>query len=282
MKSFCRKALGLVLVWSWGWFWLPVTTRADLVLYEGFDVAPGTLNGQAGATSFGFAPGSVWDSGIFGAPLVGNGSILAPATTSHFYQALPVGNRVIEDFQGTVIGREDAVSAPHLYGTVLATMNLDGTFATRSAIGFTNFSIFAANSGGGSASANWFVQTSGGTFDSGISAQGTTLISWELEFDQNNSLSPDTLRVWFNSNPMVDAPGIERTSDNLGQFDLGGINLNNNIFLGLSTAQYDEIRIGTDWSSVGISSVPEPSGLWMLAVFSVLARGRRRRIDLAK
>ncbi len=55
----CCTLTALQSAGSWG----------DLVLRESFDIPVGTLDNQAGVTSFGFHPtvGTVWDSGIFGA-----------------------------------------------------------------------------------------------------------------------------------------------------------------------------------------------------------------------
>jgi hypothetical protein len=244
---------------------------ADLVLYEGFDVSPGTLALKAGTSSFGFKPATVWDSGSFGAPIVDAGSIAAPKAVSSYYQASSVGNKVIEDFQSTVISREDDVDEPHLFGTYLAEMNLFGDVNTRSSVHFTNFSVFADSDGTGSTTSSWKVQTSGGIFDSGLNGQGTTLVSWEVQFNQSNSLSADVLRVWFNKNPLNQVADIVRTTDDLGQNLLGGISLNNSIFLGLSQARYDEFRIGTDWNSVGITSIPESSNLICLGLAILFA-----------
>ena len=251
-------------------------THAVPLLYEGFDVATGPLHGKAGATSFGFDPvlGTFWDKGIFDDPEVGAGSIAAPASTASFYTASPVGNRVIEDFQSTVAGRTADVNSPHLFGTFLALLDLDpGTQpAVRASVHFTNFSVFAENMGAGS---TWNVQTSGGTTDTGINVDTTTLISWELEFDQANSLNFDLLRVWFNNNPLSDPADFEITTADLGQNVLGGLTLTNDIFLGLSTVEFDEFRIGSDWVSVGI--VPEPSTMVLASVVLVAGGLRIRR-----
>ncbi len=230
---------------------------AASLLYEGFDVAIGGLHGKAGATSFGFDAvfGTVWDKGGFDDPEVGAGSILAPASTVGFYQAASVGNRVIQDFQSTTVSRITDVSAPHLYGTFLATLDLNPAVPTaRATVNYTNFSVFAQTTGGPT---TWHLQTSGGVSDTGLDANTTTLVCWELVFDQVNPLNPDTLRVWFNSNPLVAPADVQITTDDLGQNLLGGLVLQNAIFLGLSTVEFDEFRIGTDWQSVGVQ-VPPP------------------------
>ncbi|MCB9842396.1 MAG: hypothetical protein H6812_03980 [Phycisphaeraceae bacterium] len=226
------------------------------VLYEGFDVATGPLHGKAGATSFGFDAvlGTFWDKSIFDDPEVGAGSIAAPGSTAGFYTAVPVGNRVIQDFQGTTVTRTTAVSAPHLYGTFLATLSLNPAVGTpRASVLYTNFSVFGETTGGPT---TWHVQTAAGVTNTGIDANTTTLVSWELVFDQVNSSNPDTLRVWFNTNPLSAPADFQITSANLGQNLLGGLTLRNDIFLGISTVEFDEFRIGTDWQSVGIQPAP--------------------------
>jgi hypothetical protein len=256
---------------------LPGFVVADL-LYEGFDVSPGTLDNQAGATSFGFHPGlgTVWDSGTFGSPNVGPGSIMAPASTSSFYNASPVGNRVVQDYQSTVIGRQTQVTTPQLYGTFLATMGLNGAFITSAMVNFDNFKIIAENPGSNSTTATWKIQTSGGTFDTGVNAQGTTLVAWDLAFDQASWANPDTLHVWLNKNPLSDTPDFSRSTDNLGQNQMGGIHFNNTIFLGLSIVEFDEFRVGGSWQAAGINSAPEPSASVMLILAGLSILQRRR------
>lgn len=254
------------------------SARADL-LYEGFDVSTGTLHNKAGATSYGFHPtlGTAWITTVgFGPPEVAVGSIVAPVITSPYYDAMPVGNRVIQGFQTTAITRNSQVSGTHLYGTHLTTMGLNGFFSTNSVINFGNFRIFAVNPGSNSTDATWVVQTVGNV-DTGVNAQGTTLVAWDLEFDQGFAQNPDTLRVWFNKNPLTDAPDYINSNIDLGQNQMGGINLTNNIFLGLSIAEYDEIRVGSSWDAVGITSVPEPScQLAVLLGLMLPLRFRRR------
>lgn len=254
--------------------------RADL-LYEGFDIAPGTLQNGAGATSFGFHPvsGTVWTANVgHVAPNVAAGSIAAPASTSAYYVATPSGNRVIQGFQTTAVTRNAQVSGTHLYGTFLATMGLNGAFPTSAVANFGNFRVFAINPGSNSTAATWVIQTVGNV-DTGVNAQGTSLVAWDLEFNQGFAQNPDTLRVWFNKNPLTDAPDYFNSSIDLGQNQMGGINMTNSIFLGLSIAEFDEFRVGSSWQAAGISSVPEPSSTALLGLLGCAFGVRRRPTD---
>jgi hypothetical protein len=275
--TFSARASINLLVGIWLFTIAPLAS-ADM-LYEGFDAPVGTLHNQAGATSYGFHPtlGDVWKVTTgYGAPNVGAGSIVAPAFTSSYYDAMPIGNRAVQGFQTTAITRNSQVSGTHLYGTHLATMGLNGFFYTNSVINFGNFKIFAINPGSNSTAATWVVETVGNV-NTGLNAQGTTLVSWDLEFDQGFPGNHDTLRIWFNKNPLTDAPDYFNSNIDLGQNQMGGINLTNNIFLGLSIAEYDEIRVGSSWDAVGITSVPEPScQLAILLGLMLPLRSRRR------
>lgn len=255
------------------------SAQADL-LYEGFDIAPGTLQNTAGATSFGFHPvsGTVWTANLgHVAPNVAAGSIAAPGSTSAYYVATPSGNRAIQGFQTTAVTRNAQVSGTHLYGTFLATMGLNGAFSTSSVANFGNFKIFAINPGSNSTAATWVIQTVGNV-DTGVNAQGTSLVAWDLEFNQGFPQNPDTLRVWFNKNPLTDAPDYFNSSIDLGQYQMGGLNMTNSIFLGLSIAEFDEFRVGSSWQAAGISSVPEPSSMAVTSVAVLAALFRRRSL----
>ena len=257
---------------------------ATLVAYEGFDIPLGPLHNQAGATSFGFDPafGQVWDKGVYDDPEVRLGSIASPLSVSNFYIAVPIGNRAAEDYQSTVATRTLDAAGSHFYGTFLANMNLDGFYSTRATVHFTNFSVFAENPGSGSTQASWKVQTPAGITDTGVNAQGATLVSWELEFDQLNSLNPDTLRIWLNTNPLSDPADFSDSAADLGQNLLGGIGLYNSIFLGLSTAAFDELRVGTDWQSVGVIPEPDALALAVLASAALAAVISRRTRKIAR
>ncbi len=94
-------------------------------------------------------------------------------------------------------------------------------------------------------------------FNTGVSAEGTTLVLWELEFAQGNSGLPDTFRIWFNRNPFTDAPDFQDSTRNLGFNNLGSggpLGFHSNLYLGLSALEIDEIRIGTNWPSVGVKT----------------------------
>ncbi len=98
-----------------------------------------------------------------------------------------------------------------------------------------------------------------GFLDTGVSADGTTLVLWELEFNQVGQA--DTFRIWFNRNPLTEAPNYEDSTQNLGDNQLGGgglLGFHSNLFLGLSSLDIDEIRVGTDWPSAGVSATPGP------------------------
>ena len=257
----------------------PATSQADLVLRESFDIPVGTLDEMAGATSFGFHPtlGSVWDSGIFGSPDVVSGSIIPPVSTAGFYNVSPFGNRY-STTNGTVIGRAYSLNGPHFYGSFLTTTSLDPTISTDALFNFQNFQFRAVNSGSGS----YWRMDSFGFVDTGVNADGSTLVLWELVFNQVGAA--DTFRIWFNGNPLTDAPDFENSTVDLGLNNLGGggdLGIHSNLYLGLSSLEIDEFRIGTDWSGVGVSAVPEPSGIGMYIVgcFICVARRWRKIID---
>jgi hypothetical protein len=257
--------------------WCVSSAQADLVLRESFDIPVGSLDNQAGATSFGFHPvlGGAWDSGIFGAPDVVAGSITPPASVVSFYNVSPLGNRY-STTNGTVIGRVFDLNGPHFYGSLLTTTSLDPTLTTDALFNFQNFQFRAVNSGTGSF---WRMDTFGFA-DTGANADGTTLVLWELEFNQVGAL--DTFRIWFNHNPLTEIPDFESSALDLGFNNLGGggdLGFQSNLFLGLSSLEIDELRIGTDWSSVGVSGVPEPGGIVVVIASSFIAfsTSRRRR-----
>ncbi len=249
--------------------------KGDLVLRESFDIPVGSLDNQAGATSFGFHPtlGTVWDSGIFGAPDVAAGSITPPASVAGFYDVSPIGNRY-STANGTVVGRAYVLDGPHFYGSFLTTTSLDGALSTDALFNFQNFQFRAVNSGGGS----FWRMDSFGFANTGISADGTTLVLWDLEFNQVGTL--DTFRIWFNHNPLTDNPDFENSTLNLGLNQLGGggdLGFHSNLYLGLSSLEIDELRIGTDWSSVGVSGVPEPGQVMLLVAWTLRTIATRRR-----
>ncbi len=252
----------------------PALCCADLALLESFDIPVGTLDNKAGATSFGFHPtlGAVWDSGIFGSPDVAGGSISPPASTASFYHVSPGGNRYFTT-NGTVVGRPYSLDGPHFFGSFLTTTSLDPTLSTDALFNFQNFQFRAVNSGSGSF---WRMDSFGFT-DTGISADGTSLVLWELDFNQVGAA--DTFRIWFNSNPLTDAPDFENSTLDLGSNNLGGggaLGIHSNLYLGLSSLEIDELRIGTDWSSVGVAAVAEPNGITLLVVGGLVAMFARR------
>lgn len=253
--------------------------HAALLLRESFDIPVGSLDEQAGATSTGFLAASVWDSGIYGAPDVAAGPISPPASVAGFYGASPEGNRHATPY-GTVIGRPYDLSGTHFFGSFLTTTALDPTLSTDVLFAFQNFAFRVVNTGSGS----FWRMDSFGFIDTGIDADGTTLVLWELEFNQVGTL--DTFRIWFNRNPLTEAPDFEDATHNLGHNVLGGagaLTIQTNLYLGLSSVEVDELRIGTDWSSVGVSeSEPLPAlpaaGLAaLLASLSAAGAARLRR-----
>ncbi len=229
--------------------------NAQLLLKESFDIAIGPLDEHAGITSFGFDPdyGAVWDSGIYGSPDVAGGSITPPPSVSGFYNVVPVGNRYFAN-SGTVIGRAMRLdlNATHFYGSFLTIPSLNSSGAD-ALYNFQNFQFRAVYSESGSF---WRMDTFD-FFNTGVSAEGTTLVLWELEFAQGNAGLPDTFRIWFNRNPFTDAPDFQDSTRNLGFNNLGSggpLGFHSNLYLGLSSLEIDEIRIGTNWPSVGVKA----------------------------
>ncbi len=179
------------------------------------------------------------------------------------------------------MGRAYSLDGPHFFGSFLTTTSLDPSLATDALFNFQNVQFRAVNSGSGS----FWRMDSFGFVDTGISADGTTLVLWELEFNQVGVA--DTFRIWFNHNPLTDIPDFENSAFNLGLNNLGGggdLGIHSNLYLGLSSLEIDEIRIGTDWSSVGVSQVPEPGGMVLLifGCFIGTTTIRRNRNDWLK
>lgn len=271
--------------------------RAGLLVYEGFDINLGNLNGQSGATSTGWlAP---WDSGFFASPVVQSGSIVAPLSTVAFYNAVSAGNKV-DTFgnpsapfgAGGLADRRFMSLAGNssLYWTVLAEPNvINGSPPGEMRLTFDipgQFHLYARPSGPNPLDpVTWQLFLPGVIVDTGVDANQTSLLAFQLDFNGSASLVPDQFSFWVNLNPLVDAPTYQ------GMHDLGstvwGLGAEGRFSFGATAlanaALVDEFRIGTDWASVGIvdttSTVPEPSTFLMfgLGLVGMLFHGWRRK-----
>lgn len=253
------------------------SVRAGLLVYEGFDINLGNLNGQSGATSTGWlAP---WDSGIFASPVVKSGSIVAPASTTAFYNAVSVGNKV-DTFgnpsapfgAGGLADRRfmSLAGNPSLYWTVLAEPNvINGSPPGQMRLTFDipgQFHLYARPSGPSALDpVTWQLFLPGVIVDTGVHANQTSLLAFKLDFNGSASLVPDQFAFWVNKNPLVDAPTYQGMHD-FGSTDWGVGGEGRFSFAAdalANAALVDEFRIGTDWASVGIAgnatAVPEPS-----------------------
>ena len=260
----------ILLVWARG-------ARAELIVFEGFDIPPGQLAGTSGATSTGWQ--GPWEAGgsSFGSGQVVSGSLVRPVGTESFFPE-PIGNSV---FMQGLMGNPRGTPAnlpptPSLWGSFLA---------QPTAGGFQEFYISFQLVGGASnlqftrfgLSDRWGVHNGANTLvDTGNSfADGVDAVVFELALDGASGAN-DILRVWFDADPSTTPPTFTTSSVDFGASGsslLFGMRSSNNF--GNSTLLLDELRVGTALSDV--MTVPEPATLSLLALGGLAIVRRRRK-----
>ena len=262
---------------------------AATLVYEGFDIPTGDLNGNGGTSSIGWL--STWDSGIFASPKVESGSLSPPASTSSFYTAPTIGNHV--DTFGNLAAPFGAGGLADrrfmsldgnssLYWTLLAQPDL---ISGQMRLTFDipgQFNLYAAPSGlDPFVPTTWQLFLPGTIIDTGVDANQLSLLAFQLNYNGAASLVADEFSFWVNLNPLTDVPTYQGMHDfgstvwgigAEGRFGFASDPLTNK-------ALVDEFRIGTDWASVGIVAIPEPSSFALIGSMILGWTFRRRNRD---
>ena len=253
-------------------------SRGSVLVYEGFDLEPGTLQGnRRGASSFGWT--ASWNNSPFSLTqsTVEGGSLQASTAVQPFYSYQPVGNRGSSEdedemlayrkingagFGNTVTGSFLVYSEATGGSTCLIGLELD-------AFALSGFNLMATASTWRLRGGRW---ENPQDYDTGIMASpGTHLVVFQLTLDASGT--QDNFKLWLDREPTSTAPDFEV----LAQFGQGApsqfhftANTGNS---GYSFMEIDEIRLGTTLADV----IPEPSSVLLIAGASVLITCCRRK-----
>ena len=251
------------------------SAHASLLVYEPFNYAAGTANGVpanglglAGSWSFGnalIASGSLHEGNL---ATSGNSLSGGASNGTDVNLSTPIAATVGHPLWVSFLMKTPATTAEVTSGWGGLTLELspNASVFTYPFIGYANGGVFV-------------VQTQGGGNDvNGSSVNANTTYLMVLE-DVANSSGPDTLSLWVNPAAGGTSPsGTPNITDNLvGPIgNIYGIGTND----GPSSVSYDEIRIGTTYTDVTPSSVPEPASLGLVAAggLGLLLLKRRKAV----
>ncbi len=272
-----------------------VSAQASLIAYEGFDYAstpPGTdgnltASGGIEGLNGGFGFDGAWDEFASTSTFGTGNRATGIAGPSDFASGNRVAPLSYTDGNSNVLPTTGNQARTSFGLRSVATRQLDGTYGNDGDTVWLSFlaQVFDTNApnrwsgialgdnggyfGKPNNAANWgFAFNGASVADSGV--ESGTAVFFLARIDYNAGL--DDITIWINpdldSEPTI-ASGTS-TSQNLGAFD-------EIILAGRYSADYDEIRIGTEFSSV----VPEPAtfasvfGLVVLGL-ALFRRARRR------
>jgi hypothetical protein len=258
------------------------STHASLLVYEGFDISAGPINGDSGATSFGWSGNWVASQ---------NGHVVTHSLVyvdAQDNELCTVGNRVHET-QGDPVSRSFA--STYSSGTYWYSFLANGNNQTHDA----QMSILT--SGGPSIDLNFSLDSSNDPIWTLAVGGSTTSTAVQSDFSGLNpalllvmridlNAAPNSDAVYFYENPLLSGePGTGTallTLTGLNLFPLSGslFDVDGNGLL-----RFDEVRLGTTFADVApiccddCNPVPEPStiGLGLIGGLALAWRMRRRR-----
>lgn len=245
------------------------SARATLVAYEGFDYGISVqVAGLTGGT--GFAP---WDAG--------------PANFNTVPSGLSFGSLIVSGRRA--FANQADPGFPELLGRSLTTPITSGTvyasFLTRSELtlgsGFDN-GYFGLNLEGTTGNGlfigmprnvqEWVMEDSGGggQFSTGLPVLSEQIKLLVVKLDLNNA-GTETATLYVDPTPGAPEPATGTTKSGFEIGDFTNIAMNGGGFFSI-----DEIRIGTTFSSVTPTAVPEPSSFLSIALVGLTLSGFRR------
>lgn len=245
---------------------------AQLIAYETFDTAPGSLTGTSGATSFGWSGNWTHNTAPF---QVVAGSLSAPASVSSFYSTPSTGNHAYGDlnFRQAVRPATATLSGPSLYASVLLHPQANFNAAATARFDFDGASgAFTLTADGNSGV--WHVSNGFTTVPTTVPGNQLSLVILEVAF--NTAGINDTVNVWFNKNPTLATPDFSSSALDFGTPGFISAFFSSSGNFSGATLAVDELRIGGSLASV--LPVPEPGtyALFALGLGAALCRLRKR------
>ena len=265
-----RNIMAVLVLVAGGWF-VP-SARADLLAYEGFDLAAGenALTGSGGATSFGWSGNWTNTTADIGAGL-GYGDLASVGGSAVLDGANSAANR----------GLSTSLSSGTIWLSFLAVVPTNNSYSGLSLYDAFNTEMLFI--GDVSAGTNWGLQMPGSgkppLVTSSVSTTNQAFLTLRIDF---NAASATNENIYLWVNPAHDSePLLASAQATLLGAQMGNGNPWTRIRLQQggtgNNGTFDEIRIGQTWSDV-TPVVPEPGTLALLGFAlagAAVWRGRR-------